>query len=100
MMIATRELIKRRKDHGKSFYVTAKKLAVFFESVEAEEQLLTQRLHDASQREILHILGEGSNQSSGPPPSLIGVQQPIINSPDPISRQVTRGHRVEIYDKF
>ncbi len=100
MMIATRELVKTRKEHCKSFYVTAKKLAVFFESVEAEEQLLTQRLHDTSQREIMRIVGEESNQPSGPLPSPGGAQQPFTDITDPISQQATRVHRVETYDKF
>jgi putative transposase len=100
MMIATRELLETRKEHRKSFYVTAKKLAAFLESVEAEEQLLTQRLHDTSQREIMYILKEESNQPSGPVPSPSDVKQPFANITDPVSHQTPRVNRVEIYDKF
>jgi transposase InsO family protein len=43
---ATEELRRRRKLHSQQFNVTAKKLAEFLESVEAEEMLLMQRLRD------------------------------------------------------
>jgi hypothetical protein len=43
-MLATMELHGRRRSHAASFNVTARHLAEFLESVEAEEVLLTQRL--------------------------------------------------------
>ena len=51
--IATEELRGRRRLHSQQFNVTAKKLADFLESVEAEEQLLAQRLRD---RETQHAI--------------------------------------------
>ena len=64
--IATEELRMRRRLHSRQFNVTAKKLAEFLESVEAEEQLLTQRLRD---RETQHIVTQinGTSDSGEPP---------------------------------
>jgi transposase InsO family protein len=52
MMIATAELRKRLQDHSRQFGVTARRLADFVASVEAEEGLLLQRLRDAAVRRI------------------------------------------------
>lgn len=52
MMLATTELLRRNRNHAASFNVTARRLAEFLESVEAEELLLTQRLRDSESRSI------------------------------------------------
>ncbi len=52
MMIATAELRKRSQDHSREFKVTARRLADFVASVEAEESLLVQRLQDPAARRI------------------------------------------------
>lgn len=52
MMIAAAELRKRSQDHSREFQLTARKLADFVASVEAEESLLIQRLQDAAARRI------------------------------------------------
>jgi len=53
LMLATAELRRRQQRHGQQLAVTARKLADFLASVEAEEVLLQQRLRDAEAREIL-----------------------------------------------
>ncbi len=100
ILIATKELLKTRNKHRQSFSVTAKKLATFLESIEAEERLLSQRLHDTSQREIMHTLREESNQSSVPPRPQSDVKQPLSPVSDPLSPQTLQGNSVEIYDRF
>lgn len=50
LMIATAELRRRQSLHSKGFTLSAKKLADFLKSVEAEEVLLTQRLMDNETR--------------------------------------------------
>ncbi|HEU0139739.1 MAG TPA: DDE-type integrase/transposase/recombinase [Bryobacteraceae bacterium] len=55
MMIAAAELRKRAQDHSREFQVTAKRLADFVASVEAEESLLIQRLQDAAARRICQV---------------------------------------------
>lgn len=59
--LASAALRKKHQRHAQQFTLTAKQLADFITSVEAEEILLAQRLRDASQREVLaHLTGEPS----------------------------------------
>ncbi|MBU2611408.1 MAG: DDE-type integrase/transposase/recombinase [Chloroflexi bacterium] len=53
IQLATAELRKRNQLHGQQFTITARKLADFLTSLEAEELLLEQRLRDAEAREML-----------------------------------------------
>lgn len=46
VMIASREILKRRQEHSRQGGITARRLADFLISVEAEELLLQQRLRD------------------------------------------------------
>ncbi|HAF14083.1 MAG TPA: hypothetical protein DCK99_10370, partial [Blastocatellia bacterium] len=52
LMIATKELRALKNSHSQQFTVTAKKLADFLESVEAEEVMLVQRLRDMEGRKV------------------------------------------------
>jgi transposase InsO family protein len=63
MMIAAAELRKRSQDHSREFKVTARRLADFVASVEAEESLLMQRLQDAAARRIRQVDGDPSDQT-------------------------------------
>jgi hypothetical protein len=58
MMIAAAELHKRYRDHSRQFKLTARRLADFVASAEAEESLLVQRLQDAAARRICLDAGE------------------------------------------
>ena len=58
MMIAAAELHKRYRDHSRQFKLTARRLADFVASAEAEESLLVQRLQDAAARRIHLDSGE------------------------------------------
>lgn len=51
-MLATTELRQRHRTHSSGLVVTARRLAEFLQSVEAEELLLIQRLRDREQRAI------------------------------------------------
>ena len=53
MMLATAELRKRRQRHNQQSTLTARQLADFLASLEAEELLLEQRLRDTQTREVL-----------------------------------------------
>jgi putative transposase len=46
LMIASKELHRRRQRHSQGIVITARKLADFLQSVEADELLMTQRLRD------------------------------------------------------
>ena len=52
VQLATLELRRRHQCHAHQFTMTAKKLAEFLVSLEAEEVLLEQRLRDAALREV------------------------------------------------
>jgi putative transposase len=56
VMLATAELRRRNQCHGQRFSITARKLADFLGSVEAEEALLEQRLRDAEAKDVLAIM--------------------------------------------
>lgn len=46
IMLATAELLRRHQNHSTGFHVTARRLDEFLQSIEAQENLLTQRLRD------------------------------------------------------
>jgi putative transposase len=52
IMLATAELRRRHQNHSAGFHITARRLAEFLQSVEAEETLLTQRLRDGESRAL------------------------------------------------
>src|SRR5216684_1710647 len=60
LMIATKELRALKNSHSQQFTLTAKKLADFLESVEAEEAMLMQRLCDAEGRKVLEKISSGA----------------------------------------
>jgi putative transposase len=60
VMLATEELRQRYKNNSATFDVTARRLAEFLQSVEAEETLLTQRLSDLESSEIRRIPTNGA----------------------------------------
>jgi transposase InsO family protein len=60
LMVATKELRALKTSHSQQFNFTAKKLADFLESVEAEEVMLMQRLCDAEGRKVLEKINGGS----------------------------------------
>lgn len=53
IQLTTAELKKRKQLHGQRFTITARKLADFLTSLEAEEVLLEQRLRDFEAKEVL-----------------------------------------------
>jgi len=61
IMLATQELHQRCHNHSAAFPVSARQLAEFLESVEAEEVLLSQRLNDLESKAIRLTLTSGSD---------------------------------------
>jgi putative transposase len=59
LMLATTEIRKRAQNHASQFTVTAKKLATFLASVEAEESLRVQRLQDREAKSVLTNVEKG-----------------------------------------
>jgi putative transposase len=67
IMLATNELHQRRRNHSADFTVTARQLAEFLQSVEAEEKLLAQRLRDWESKDVrLTLMKRSSNEDSAP----------------------------------
>ena len=64
LMLAVEELRARRSQHSRQFYVSAKQLGVFLQSVEAEELLLRQRRCDREAQRLVAIV-EGDMSSPG-----------------------------------
>jgi putative transposase len=64
LKLATTELRKRQRDNHKQSKISAKKLAEFISSVEAEEILLEQRLHDIEANDVLQVINGGKIDSS------------------------------------
>lgn len=56
ILLASAELVKRSRNHGKRFKIRAKQLAEFLSSAEAEEVLLSQRLRDGQSTEIFRLI--------------------------------------------
>ncbi|MGE0278828.1 MAG: Mu transposase C-terminal domain-containing protein [Nitrospiraceae bacterium] len=65
MILATQQLRARRSRHSKRFQVNAKQLATFLQSMEAEEALLKQRLHDREARRLVAAVEGGAPFDSG-----------------------------------
>lgn len=53
IMLATKELLKRRKQTSQQANITARRMAIFLEAVESHEALNLQRLQDREMRSIL-----------------------------------------------
>ncbi len=52
ILLASAELRRQQQQHGQHLVLTARKLADFLASVEAEEVLLAQRLRDAAAKDL------------------------------------------------
>jgi hypothetical protein len=64
VMLATAELRRQHQDHGRQLAITARRLADFLVTLEADEVLLEQRLRDAEARDVRGIL-DGALISGG-----------------------------------
>jgi hypothetical protein len=93
-MLATTELHRQYHNHSSRFAVTARRLAEFLQSVEAEESLLTQRLRDRENRGIrLAVAGTGNCDTV--------VEQVVPAQPiQPIGPAVDEGTVSEVYGEF
>lgn len=84
LMLATAELRRRHQRHAQQLAVTARKLADFLASVEAEEVLLAQRLRDTEAKAVVAQMGnraEPDETATGEPGS--GPSSPPAeHSPD------------------
>lgn len=100
LMVATKELRALKASHSQQFSISAKKLADFLESVEAEEAMLMQRLRDAEGRKVFEkINGTAVSPNAEDLPALkdeqgsdsFAVQEPSSES---------EADLLEIYEEF
>lgn len=70
VMLATAEVRRRQQMHGRRFVVTARRLADFLASVEAEEALAMQRRRD---QEMARMRARGETNRSGLEPTAAGA---------------------------
>ncbi|MDP9201984.1 MAG: DDE-type integrase/transposase/recombinase [Gemmatimonadota bacterium] len=66
IQLATVELRRRKQQHGRTVWLTARKLADFLASVEAEEVLLEQRLRDAAAQDVVRLGARDLGRASTP----------------------------------
>jgi transposase InsO family protein len=94
IMLATQELHQRCHNHSAAFPISARQLAEFLESVEAEEVLLSQRLSDLESKGIRLTLTGGSDGEQS-------VSQGCAKSIVEINSRPTDGFVVnEVYGEF
>lgn len=99
LMIATKELRALKNSHSQQFTVSAKKLADFLQSVEAEEVMLMQRLRDAEGRTVLDKI----NSSTAKPEEF---ELPAVSkidsdsSSEETSRSEDAEETLEVYEEF
>ncbi len=101
IMLAAVELRQRHRQHGRSFNLTARKLADFLNSLEAEEVLLEQRLRD----EAVKAIQDGDHASKVVESQLIpsGQQDTDLAHPTPEIGTDTENHspkNLTIYGDF
>jgi putative transposase len=95
IMLATAELRRRRQNHSADFHITARRLAEFLQSVEAEEALLTQRLRDRESRALrLGIPPRVENGDVG------GEREEPVLSPPSTERPIVDQTVGELYGEF
>jgi hypothetical protein len=99
--LASQELIKRFSNHPKKSKISAKKLAEFLQSVEAEEVLLQQRRYHTEAKEVFQIInGAKASQNT----LLTSVDQDVkeYQTPDvpSIPPENFLADNLEIYEEF
>ena len=100
IQLATAELRRRQTRHGQQLTVTARKLADFLASLEAEETLLEQRLRDAETREVFRLLGSNQPVAAGPSECCDGVRRARSPKPDPEGEVATSQEALIIYEDY
>jgi hypothetical protein len=90
MMLATEELRRQARQHAHHTPLTARRLADFLVSVEAEQALLPQRLRDSEARAVLQRvqgrLASGKPSDRGTPLSTArrDVEIPPVSGDEPV----------------
>ena len=98
VMLASKEVHRRRQLHSQErFTLTARKLADFLGSAEAEEECLVQRLRDRESKSIRH---NGPVIVSGDPPDPDGCLECKPGSPSSAPSPVGEPEATAVYGDF
>jgi hypothetical protein len=112
LKLASSELRKRQQNYNKQSKISAKKLAEFLASVEAQEVLLEQRSHDAEALEVFRVIeGSKTTATRNEPPSKVKVIEPIRlaasgtrskeqTEPQPTTTSAAPSEALVIYEEF
>jgi putative transposase len=100
IQLATAELRRRQTRHGQQLTVTARKLADFLASLEAEEVLLEQRLRDAETRDAFGILGSRQPAAAEPSEGSHGAGPARSPKPDPEPEVARCQEALVIYEDY
>jgi putative transposase len=94
VMIASREILKRRQEHSRRGGITARRLADFLTSIESEEVLLQQRLRDRESAAV-----RNGSAPARPVEDQNSIQQDHIRGAvDPI--ELSAAADLELYGEF
>jgi putative transposase len=94
VMIASREILKRRQEHSRKGGITARRLADFLISIESEEVLLQQRLRDRESAAVRNGI-----EPAGPAVGQDPIQQDHVRGDtDPIELSAVAD--LELYGEF
>jgi transposase InsO family protein len=97
LLIATAELRRRNQKHTKNLSITARMIADFLASAEANEALLSQRLRDAESRQVFAVIQGGRAEKK---PVGAGIPEDAPPKPEPRRIAVESSVFVELYEEF
>jgi putative transposase len=99
--LATKELIKRFSTHQKKSKVSAKKLAEFLTSVQAEEVLLQQRQRDMEAKDVFQVINGGrANQNPIFSSISTNIDSSTVTDTASSITEDTLPDNLEIYEEF
>jgi hypothetical protein len=104
--LASSELRKRQQNYTKQSKISAKNLATFLASVEAQEALLEQRSRDAEAADVFRVIEGGraslsrNAQSTVEAISLDNSRNFRTSEPQLVSNEAIALNELEIYEEF
>ena len=101
LMIATKELRALKSSHSQQFTVSAKKLADFLQSVEAEETMLMKRIRDAEGRKVLDKINDSAQVTKPVELEVAAVSEMTsVTSSERSSVTEEAEDALEVYEEF
>ncbi len=106
LKLASSKLRKRQQNYTKQSKVSAKNLATFLASVEAQEALLEQRSRDAEAADVFRVIEGGraslsrNAQSTVETSSLDNSRNFRTTEPQPVLNESLALNELEIYEEF